>query len=116
MLAVLLATAVAGFGVAYALGSSGQSADAGGTRTTGSGAALPTLDAPAGGPTIAAVGDAATLPTLRHRPRRRQPATPTTSTTPTTTTTLPPPTTTVQPPPRTTHTNPPPRPPTITEE
>jgi hypothetical protein len=116
MLAVLLATAVAGFGVAYALGSSGQSADAGGTRTTVSGAALPTLDAPAGGPTIAALGDAATLPTLRHRPRRRQPATPTTSTTPTTRTTLPPPTTTVQPPPRTTHTNPPPRPPTITEE
>lgn len=113
MLAVLLATAVAGFGVAYALGSSGQSADAGGTTTTGRGAALPTLDAPAGGPTIAAVGDAATLPALRHRPRRRQPATPTTSTTPTT---LPPPTTTVQPPQRTTHTNPPPRPPTITEE
>ena len=39
MLAVLLATAVAGFGVAYALGSSGQSADAGGTRTIGGGAA-----------------------------------------------------------------------------
>lgn len=113
MLAVLLATAVAGFGVAYAIGSSGKSSDARGTTTTGRAATLPTLDAPAGGPTIAAVRDAAALPALRHRPRR---PTRTTPTTPHTTTTVPPPTTTVQPPPRTTHTNPPPPPPTITEE
>lgn len=116
MLAVLLATAVAGFGVAYAIGSSGKSSDARGTTTTGRAATLPTLDAPAGGPTIAAVRDAAALPALRHRPRRPTRTTPTTPTTPHTTTTVPPPTTTVQPPPRTTHTNPPPPPPTITEE
>jgi hypothetical protein len=111
MVAALVVAAVAGFGTAYVIGH--------GARTTQKGAAttaLPTLGAAGAGPTLATVGDAATLPALRRRPHRRPRPTPTTPT-PTTTTQPPPPTTTVQPTtPPTRTTKPKPPPPTITEE
>lgn len=108
LLALLAVVAAVGFGAAFALARSGADDGGAGTvapaRTT-----LPTVAASGIDQTVRAVGAAAALPDLRHRPRTRTQRTVTTTTThPPTTTAPPPPPITTQPPTTTQQYRPPP--------
>ena len=113
LVALLAATAAVGFGAAFAVARSGAD-DGGGGAAPPAHTTLPTVDATGVDQTVHAVGAAAVLPDLRHRPRTRTQRTVTTTHPPTTTIVPPPPptqppTTTQQyrPPPTTTQSAPP---------
>ena len=102
LVALLAATAAVGFGAAFAVARSGAD-DGGGGAAAPARTTLPTVDATGVDQTVHAVGAAAVLPDLRHRPRTR------TQRKVTTTTTHPPATITAPPPPPT-------QPPTTTQQ
>lgn len=113
LVALLAATAAVGFGAAFAVARSGAD-DGGGAAAAPAHTTLPTVDATGVDQTVHAVGAAAVLPDLRHRPRTQTQRTVTTTHPPTTTIVPPPPptqppTTTQQyrPPPTTTQSAPP---------
>ena len=70
LLALLAVTAAAGFGAAFAVARSGAD-DGGGGAAAPARTTLPTVEATGVDQTVRAVGAAAPLPGLRHRPRTR---------------------------------------------